>query len=85
MSVTVEETVAAPPRRRLRLALWLLGRSFSSMLGLFLVTAIVLLALIGPWIVPYPDHVAGAVNLANKLQPPSAAHHTVKLWRMGQV
>ncbi|MCC7281944.1 MAG: ABC transporter permease [Acetobacteraceae bacterium] len=44
------------------------------MLGLFLVTAIVLLALIGPWIVPYPEDVAGAVNLANKLQPPSAAH-----------
>ena len=40
MSAIAEETVAAPPRRRLRLALWLLTRSFSSMLGLFLVTAI---------------------------------------------
>ena len=74
MSTAAEETVAVPPRRRLRLALWLLGRSFSSMLGLFLVVVIVLLAMAGPWIVPYPDHVAGAVNLANKLQPPSAAH-----------
>jgi peptide/nickel transport system permease protein len=74
MSAAAEETVAAPPRRRLRLALWLLTRSFSSMLGLFLVTVIVLLALLGPWIVPYPDHVEGAVDLANKLQPPSAAH-----------
>ena len=74
MSATTEESVAAPPRRRLRLALWLLGRSFSSMLGLFLVTVIVALALIGPWIVPYPEHVEGAIDLANKLQPPSAAH-----------
>ena len=74
MSAAIEETVAAPPRRRLRLALWQLRRSFSSMLGLFLVLLIVTLALIGPWIVPYPDHVEGAVNLANKLQPPSAAH-----------
>lgn len=74
MSAAAEETVAAPPRRRLRLALWLLTRSFSSMLGLFLVTVIVLLALLGPWIVPYPDHVEGAVDLGNKLQPPSAAH-----------
>ena len=74
MSAAAEETVAAPPRRRLRLAFWLLTRSFSSMLGLFLVTVVVILALIGPWIVPYPDDAAGGVNLANKLRPPSAAH-----------
>ena len=74
MSAAAEETVAAPPRRRLRLAIWLLTRSFSSMLGLFLVTVIVALALAGPWIVPYPEHVQGAIDLANKLQPPSAAH-----------
>ncbi len=60
--------------RRTRLALWQLRRSFSSMLGLGLVSGIVLLALLGPWIVPYPDDVAGAVNIAGKLRPPSAAH-----------
>jgi len=74
MSAAAEETVAAPPRRWLRLAFWLLTRSFSSMLGLFLVAVVVVLALIGPWIVPYPDDAAGGVNLANKLRPPSAAH-----------
>ena len=74
MAAIAEETVAAPPRRRLRLALWLLTRSFSSMLGLFLVTVIVALALLGPWIVPYPDDALGGINLANKLQPPSFAH-----------
>lgn len=74
MSAAAEETVAAPPRRRLRLAFWLLTRSFSSMLGLFLVMVVVVLALIGPWIIPYPDHAAGGVNLVNKLQPPSVAH-----------
>jgi len=60
--------------RKFRLALWLLSRSFASMLGIALVVSIVTLALIGPWIVPYPDHVAGGIDLANKLQPPSAAH-----------
>ena len=72
--IVIEELPIAPERRRLRLAAWLISRSFSSMLGLVLVSLIVLLALIGPWIVPYPDDVAGAVNIANKLQPPSAAH-----------
>ncbi len=28
----------------------------------------------GPWIVPYPADVAGKIDIANKLQPPSAAH-----------
>lgn len=74
MSAAVEERPVAPERRRLRLALWQLRRSFSSMLGLVLVSAIVSLALLGPWIIPYPDDVAGGVNLANKLRPPSAAH-----------
>ena len=60
--------------RKFHLALWLLSRSFASMLGIALVVSIVTLALIGPWIVPYPDHVAGGIDLANKLQPPSAAH-----------
>ncbi len=60
--------------RGLRLAAWQLRRSFASMLGLGLVVAIVVLALLGPWIVPYPDHVAGAVSLADKLKPPSALH-----------
>ena len=44
--------------RRMRLAAWHFRRSFASSLGLGLVTAIVLLALLGPWIVPYPDHAA---------------------------
>lgn len=60
--------------RSMRLALWLLSRSFSSMLGLALVLFIVALALLGPWIVPYPADAEGAINLANKLKPPSAAH-----------
>jgi peptide/nickel transport system permease protein len=60
--------------RNLRLAAWHFRRSFASSLGLGLVIAIVLLALLGPWIVPYPDHVAGGVNLTGKLQSPSAAH-----------
>lgn len=60
--------------RSLRLAAHLFRRSFASMLGLALVSIIVILALLGPWIVPYPDHVAGAVDLGNKLRPPSAAH-----------
>jgi peptide/nickel transport system permease protein len=50
------------------------GRSASSMAGLFIVAVFVLIAAIGPWIVPYPEDARGAVHLERKLQPPSAAH-----------
>jgi peptide/nickel transport system permease protein len=44
------------------------------MAGLVIVALFVLVAAIGPWIVPYPDDARGAVHLEQKLQPPSAAH-----------
>jgi peptide/nickel transport system permease protein len=44
------------------------------MAGLAIVAVFVLVAAIGPWIVPYPEDARGAVNLDRKLEPPSAAH-----------
>ncbi|MGD1877065.1 MAG: nickel transporter permease [Kiloniellaceae bacterium] len=64
----------APQLRQLRLYWHTYRRSGSAMLGLFLAIVFLLLAAIGPAIVPYPEDAAGAVNLAQKLQPPSAAH-----------
>ncbi|GLQ05901.1 ABC transporter permease [Sneathiella chinensis] len=46
----------------------------SAMLGLGIITVFLLAVLLGPWIVPYPEDATGAINLANKLQPPSASH-----------
>ena len=50
------------------------ARSASSMAGLVIVAVFVLVAAIGPWIVPYPEDARGAVHLERKLQPPSTAH-----------
>ncbi|WP_270933637.1 ABC transporter permease [Falsiroseomonas oryzae] len=60
--------------RQLRFYVWSFGRSPSSMLGLAIVSVFLLLAAFGPWIVPYPLDGAGAMNLGNRLKPPSAAH-----------
>lgn len=60
--------------RQGRFFAWTFTRSPSALLGLFLVIAFLVLAAIGPWIVPYPEDAQGAVNLARRLQPPSAAH-----------
>ena len=64
----------APPRRGLRFAVWTFRASASSLLGLALVTLFLLLAAFGPAIVPYPADATGAMHLAQRLQPPSAAH-----------
>jgi peptide/nickel transport system permease protein len=52
----------------------LFARSASSMAGLAIVAAFLVVTAIGPWIVPYPEDARGAVHLERKLQPPSAAH-----------
>lgn len=60
--------------RQLRFYAWSFGRSASSMLGLGIVLLFFALAAFGPWIVPYPADATGAMNLGNRLKPPSAAH-----------
>ena len=69
--------------RQLRLYAALFRGSFSSMLGLGLVAAFLLLAAIGPYIVPYPADVSGALDLAQRLQPPSW-HHLFGTDEMGR-
>ena len=49
-------------------------RSYSSMAGLFIVGAFLILAAIGPWIVPFPEDALGSIHLDRKLQAPDATH-----------
>ncbi|MDP7668013.1 MAG: ABC transporter permease [Rhodospirillales bacterium] len=51
-----------------------LSRNTSAMLGVGLVLVFFLAAVLGPWFVPYPEDITGAVNLDIKLQPPSVEH-----------
>src|SRR6267378_5007122 len=60
--------------RELRLYARIFARSSASLLGLALVLAFLLMAALGPWIVPYPEDARGAVHLDQKLQPPGARH-----------
>jgi peptide/nickel transport system permease protein len=44
------------------------------MVGLAIIVALLLLAIFGPLFVPYPDDVTGALNITERLKPPSAEH-----------
>jgi peptide/nickel transport system permease protein len=45
-----------------------------SIIGLAIVSLFLLVALIGPWLVPYPEDATGATHLAKKLTAPNAQH-----------
>ena len=60
--------------RRLRFIAWTFSASASALFGLALVFGFLVLAAIGPAIVPYPADATGAMHLPLRLQPPSVAH-----------
>jgi peptide/nickel transport system permease protein len=75
--MTVQDRIVVPARNQsARLENW--GRAFYrfrqswlSMIGLVLVLALILIALLAPWIAPYPEHVEGVTNTAARFQQPS--------------
>ena len=50
------------------------ARNPLSVLGLGLMAAIVVGALLAPWITPYPQHAGAVVDVAQSGKPPSVAH-----------
>ena len=81
--VDATKDIARPPSWRERNAatirMWRLyartfARNGSAMLGLAIVGLFLLITIIGPWIVPFPEHAEGVVNLDMKLKPPGDVH-----------
>ena len=60
--------------RMLRLYARTFRRNTSAMFGLAIVVVFLVVAAIGPWIVPFPEDATGAVHLDIKLQPPDGTH-----------
>lgn len=71
----------AHPAGRLsaRLHIWRRGfyrfrQSLLSLIGLLIVASLLVVALLGPELVPYPEHLSGGLNTASRLAPPSTVH-----------
>lgn len=56
-----------------KLTLHLLRKSPLAMLGIFIITGYLLISIIYPWIVPFPEDIKGATH-PDKLLPPSSVH-----------
>jgi peptide/nickel transport system permease protein len=57
----------------LRRAAYRFRQSPLSLVGLVMVAALLVLAVAGPWVAPWPDHVAGRVSTLARFAPPSLA------------
>ena len=44
------------------------------MVGLAIIFVLLVIAVVGPFLVPYPDDVSGALNITERLDAPSAQH-----------
>jgi peptide/nickel transport system permease protein len=67
--------IPAPPRTA-RLENWSRAfyrfrQSWLSIIGLAIVVALILIAILAPFIVPHPEHVAGGTSTAARFRPPS--------------
>jgi len=60
-----------PRIKEIRLSLYLLGRNRLTRLSLVVVILLILIALVAPYIVPYPEHIETETNPEDKLLLPS--------------
>ena len=59
---------------RLRYALRVILRDPLALFSVLVILALIILALFGPWIAPYPDQGRGRTNIPDRFQPPSAEY-----------
>lgn len=61
-------------REELRRSVYAFSRSRLSVVGLAIIVSVVIVAIVAPFIAPYPEDATGATHTRERLQPPSRAH-----------
>lgn len=74
--MTLAAAPAEPSARSIafRRAAYRFSQSWLSLVGLAITLALLVVALFGAALAPYPEHIAGAINTAARFRPPSLAH-----------
>lgn len=67
--------VLEPKIKEAKFSLFLLNRNKLTRISLMIVLFLIAIALISPWIVPFPDHIELEVNPQDKLLPPSSQYY----------
>ncbi len=75
--ITDQRPGRQPPslaQRRRRYTLRVILRDPLALFSVLIILALIILALFGPWIAPYPDQGRGRTNIPDRFQPPSAEY-----------
>jgi len=63
-----------PSIREFRLSFYLLNRNYLQRISLIIIGLLIVVAIIAPWIAPYPAHAISETNPKDKLLPPSSQY-----------
>lgn len=63
-----------PKLKNAKETFYLLNKNRLSQIAMYILILIILLALLAPVIVPYPEHIADDANISNKFMAPSSEH-----------
>jgi peptide/nickel transport system permease protein len=63
-----------PKLKEYRLSFYLLNKNALTRFAFILLLFLIMLALLAPWVIPYPDHITTGNDPGNSLQPPSGEH-----------
>lgn len=74
MQKLISYEVIKPRIREFKLSMYLLNRNKLTRLAMITVLLLIVIAIIAPFIVPYPTHIYRDVNPQQKLQPPSKTY-----------
>lgn len=74
MNYSVMKEIIKPKIKEFRESIYLLRRNTLTSIALYVILAIVLIAIFSPYIIPYPEHISNEANIANKFMPPSGEH-----------
>jgi len=55
-------------------SIYLLRRNALTSIALYAILAIILIAILSPYIIPYPEHISDEANIKNSFTPPSGKH-----------
>jgi len=68
------ETGEIQPRRQWAHALYVISRDPLALFSVIVIALFVIVAIVGPWIAPYPEQGFGKTNVASRMLPPSREH-----------
>jgi peptide/nickel transport system permease protein len=65
-------SVIRPKLKELKLSFYLLNKNALTRAAFIILILLVLLAILAPWVIPFPDHIFTGNDPANSLRPPSS-------------